>query len=39
MAVRQLDLAVASATVFCTGVVEVSEEGTKELEMPQALIV
>ena len=39
MAVRQLDLAVVSATVFCTGVVEVIEEGTKELEMPQALIV
>jgi hypothetical protein len=39
MAVRQLDLAVASPTVFCTGVVEVIEEGTKELEMPQALIV
>jgi hypothetical protein len=37
--VRQLDLAVASATVFCTGVVEVIEEGTKELEMPQALII
>jgi hypothetical protein len=32
MAVRQLDLAVASATVFCTDVVEVIEEGTKELE-------
>jgi hypothetical protein len=39
MAVRQLDLAVASATVFCTGVVEVIEEGTKELEKSQALIV
>jgi hypothetical protein len=39
MAVRQLDLAVAGATVFCTGVVEVIEEGTKELEMHQALIV
>jgi len=39
MAVRQLDLAVDSATVFCTGVVEVIEEGTKELERYQALIV
>jgi hypothetical protein len=39
MAVRQLDLAADSATVFCTGVVEVIEEGTEELEMYQALIV
>ena len=39
MAVRQLDLAVASATVFCTGVVEVIEEGTEEPEMHQAPIV
>jgi hypothetical protein len=39
MAVRQLDLAVHSATVSCTGVVEVIEEGTKKLEMYQALIV
>ena len=32
MAVRQLDLAVASATVFCTGVVEVIEEGQTSLK-------
>jgi hypothetical protein len=39
MAVRQLDLAVAGATVFFTGVVKVIEKGTKKLEMHQALIV
>jgi hypothetical protein len=39
VAVWRLDLAGASATVFCTGVVEVIEEGTKVLEMYQALIV
>jgi hypothetical protein len=32
MAVRQLDLAVAGATVFCTGVVEVIEEGKRSLK-------
>jgi hypothetical protein len=39
MAVRQLDLAVAGAIVFCTGVEEVIEERTEELEMHQALII